>query len=354
MSLLEDTVRRIEPADAAWRSKARERIDDLTMPKGALGRLLELAEDLAAMTRTLRPPVDRKAILTMAGDHGVVAEGVSLYPQEVTAQMVCNFVAGGAGINVLARLAGAKVLAVDMGVAADLSELAETEDILDKKVRPGTDNIARGPAMTREEAMRAIEGGIEAVHHVAQKGLDVLGTGDMGIGNTTPSSAIVAAITRRPVREVTGRGTGLDDDALNHKVRVIERAIDMNRPDPDDPLDVLAKVGGFEIGGLAGAVLGAAAQRIPVIIDGLISSAGALIATELAPQAKGYVIASHQSVEIGHRAIHEHMGVRPYLDLELRLGEGTGAALAMYLVDAAVKILTEMATFSEAGVSRET
>ncbi|HID22472.1 MAG TPA: nicotinate-nucleotide--dimethylbenzimidazole phosphoribosyltransferase, partial [Planctomycetaceae bacterium] len=241
-----------------------------------------------------------------------------------------------------------------MGVAADLSGLAEKGEILDKKVGPGTGNIASGPAMTRNEAIRSVEAGIEAVDHVAQEGLDVLGTGDMGIGNTTPSSAIVAVVTNRPVREVTGRGTGLDDAALAHKIAVIERAIETNQPNRDDPIDVLAKVGGFEIGGLMGAVLGAAARKIPIIIDGLISSAGALLAAELAPHAKDYVIASHQSVEIGHRAIHEHLGLKPYLDLGLRLGEGTGAALAMHLVDAAVRILSEMSTFSEAGVSRET
>jgi len=354
LSLLQNTIERIEPGDGDWRAKARARIDDLTMPRGALGRVLELAEDLAGMTRTLQPPVERKTIITMAGDHGVVAEGVSSYPQEVTGQMVRNFVAGGAGINVLSKLVNARVVVVDMGAVTDLSDLAETGKILDMKIRPGTGNMAQGPAMAREEAVRAIEAGIEAVTRVAQEGLDVLGTGDMGIGNTTPSSAIVSVVTGRPVREVTGRGTGLDDDAVAKKVAVIEKAIATNAPDPADPIDVLTKVGGFEIGGLAGAVLGAAARRIPVVIDGLISSAGALIATELAPQAKDYVVASHQSVEIGHRAIHEHMGIRPYLNLELRLGEGTGAALAMHLVDAAVKILTEMATFSEAAVSRET
>jgi nicotinate-nucleotide--dimethylbenzimidazole phosphoribosyltransferase len=234
-----------------------------------------------------------------------------------------------------------------MGVAADV----EHQNLLNKKVDYGTKNMTKGPAMSSRQAARSIEAGIEVFEEELRKGLDVVGTGDMGIGNTTPSSAIVAAITEEKVERVTGRGTGIDDIALKAKVRAIKKALKVNQPDPSDPLDVLAKVGGFEIGGLAGVVLGAAAHRIPVVIDGFISTAGALLATELAPLAKRYIIASHNSVEIGHRVMLERMGLRPLLDLNMRLGEGTGAALGISIVEASVKILTEMATFADAGVS---
>ena len=350
MALLQETIARITPRDANLRAQARRRLEALTMPHWALGRLMDLAEDLAGITRSLAPPVARKAIYTLAGDHGVVVEGVSKYPQEVTCQMVANFVAGGAGINALARQAGAAVVVVDMGVAADLSALAEAGKILSRRIGPGTQNIARGPAMGRDEAIRSLEAGIGLAHQA--DAVDVFGTGEMGIGNTTPSSAIVAVFSGLAAAEVTGHGTGIDDGQFARKVGVIERSIEINRPDRRDGLDVLAKVGGFEIGGLAGLILGAAARQKPVVIDGFISTAGALIAHALCPAAADYMIAAHRSVEKGHRVALEILGKQPLIDLDLRLGEGTGAALAMNFIEAAVRVLTEVATFEEASVSK--
>lgn len=350
MNLLESTFQNIEVQDQSWRQKAKERLDQLTMPHWALGRLMDLAVDLAGMTRSMQPPVSNRAVITMAGDHGVVEEGISKFPQEVTPQMVYNFVNGGAGINALARQVKARVLVVDMGVATDLTELAAEGRIISKKVAAGTSNIAKGPAMSREQAIQAIEAGIEVVDDLRDE-VDIFGTGDMGIGNTTPSSAIAAVLTGSSVEDVTGRGTGLDDDQFNHKVDVIKQALMVNSPDPADGLDVLAKIGGFEIGGLAGVILGAAALKKPVIIDGLIATAGAMIAYTLQPAVREYLIAGHRSVEQGHRLMHKHLDLEPFLDLNLRLGEGTGAALAMNIVEAAVRILTEVATFAEAAVS---
>ncbi|MBU0675516.1 MAG: nicotinate-nucleotide--dimethylbenzimidazole phosphoribosyltransferase [Proteobacteria bacterium] len=350
MTLLQETLQAILPQDQEWRDQAKNRLDQLTMPHWALGRLMDLAVDLAGMTRSMNPPVSRKAVVTMAGDHGVVAEGVSKFPSEVTPQMVGNFVNGGAGINALANQVGARVVVVDMGVAADLSAMAKSGKIIDRKIAFGTSNMAKGPAMTREQAVAAIEAGIDVARLLGGE-IDLFGTGDMGIGNTTPSAAIVAAITGISVATVTGRGTGLDDAQLDHKVKVIEEALKVNQPDPHDGLDVLAKVGGFEIGGIAGLILGAAAQRKPVLIDGFISTAGALIASTIAPSCRDYLIASHRSVEQGHRIMHQHLQLEPLLDLNLRLGEGTGAALAMNLVEAACRILTEVATFEEAAVA---
>jgi nicotinate-nucleotide--dimethylbenzimidazole phosphoribosyltransferase len=359
MSLLETTLSRIAPQDAAWRLQAIQRADQLIMPHWALGRLMDLAVDLAGMTRSMRPPVARKTIVAMAGDHGVAAEGVSKYPQEVTPQMVGGFAAGIAGINALARLVGAEVVVVDMGVAGDLGPLVAAGKVIDKKIAKGTANIARGPAMSRAEAVRAVEAGIEVVDALADTlagalagATDVFGTGDMGIANTTPATAIAAVFTGRPVTELTGRGTGIDDAQWAHKVRVVETALAVNRPDPADAVDVLAKVGGFEIGGIAGVVLAAAAHRRPVVVDGFISTAGALLAQALCPASADYIIAAHRSAEPGHRAMHARLGKEPLLDLGLRLGEGTGAALAMYLVEAAQRILTEVATFEEAHVSQ--
>jgi nicotinate-nucleotide--dimethylbenzimidazole phosphoribosyltransferase len=327
---------------------ARARQDTLTKPPESLGRLEELSIQLAAITGQTRPSVARKAVIVMAGDHGVTAEGVSAYPAEVTPQMVLNFLRGGAAINVLARQAGARVVVVDIGVAADFDP---STPIRHRKIARGTQNMARGPAMTRAQAEAAIAEGMDVANAEIAAGLDLVATGDMGIGNTTPSAAIVAAFTGLPVAQVTGRGTGVDDAGLARKISVIERALAVNRPDARDALDVLSKVGGLEIGGLVGVILGAAARRIPVVIDGFISGAAALAAAELAPGVKPYLIASHQSVEIGHRVVLERLGLRPLLDLNLRLGEGTGAALAFHLVEAAARILNEMATFAEAGVS---
>ena len=350
VSFLDATYRRIYPQDFDFRRQAEERLNQLTMPHWALGDLMDLAIDLAGMTRSMHPPVARKCVVVMAGDHGVTAEGVSRYPAEVTTQMVHNIVRGGAGINALARQAGAEVRVVDMGAVDDFADLVRAGQVIAKKIGRGTANMVYGPAMTRTHAVMAVEAGIEVANLLAPE-VDVFGTGEMGIGNTTPSTAIAAVLTGRPVAEVTGRGTGIDDDQLRHKIRVVERAIARNRPDPKDGLDVLAKVGGFEIGGIAGLILGAAAHRKPVLVDGFISTAGAMIACVLEPFVRDYIICAHRSVEPGHGALIDKLGRRPLLDLNLRLGEGTGAALAMNVVEAAVHVLTEVATFAEAGVS---
>lgn len=351
MNLLELTIKKITPQDADARALAKARLEQLTMPYWALGRLMDLAEDLAGITGSIRPPVGRKTVVTMAGDHGITAAGVSKYPQEVTVQMIYNFINGGAGINALARLVGARVVIVDMGVAGDLSELGKAGKIISKRTGPGTKNMLTGPAMSRDEAIRSIEGGIEVAMELASS-TDIFGTGDMGIGNTSPSAAIINVFSNVPVSKIAGRGTGIDDGQLAHKVAIIEKAIKVNNPDPSDALDVLAKVGGFEIGGIAGLIMGAASMKKPVLVDGFISTAGALIAAHLAPVTREYMIASHRSMEKGHKIALDCLGKTPLLDLDLRLGEGTGAALAMNLVEAAVRILTEVATFEEAAVSK--
>ncbi len=346
--LVESTIEAVGPLDGSAMAQARARQDRLTKPRGSLGRLEELSVQLAGIRRDGLPRFSHRVIITMAGDHGVAAQGVSAYPQEVTAQMVGNFLQGGAAISVLARHVGARVVVVDMGVAAQIEPCA---GLVRRRVGPGTADMARGPAMSREQALQAIRAGIEVVEDEYERGLDIVGTGDMGIGNTTPSAAICALVTGEPVEQVTGRGTGVDDARLEHKSRIVRASLALNRPDPRDPLDILGKVGGFEIGGLAGVMLGAAARRVPVVIDGFISGAAALIATGLCPQLTQYLIASHVSVEPGHRAILRHIGLRPLLDLDMRLGEGTGAALGISLAEASVKLLGEMATFGEAGVS---
>ena len=347
---MKDTITSIKPLDENAMAEARKRQDSLTKPQGSLGHLESLSIQVAGIKGNPRPRIVHKVIFTLAGDHGITQEGVSAYPSEVTPQMVYNFLRGGAGINVLARQAGARVVVADLGVATSLER---HPDLKNRKVAMGTRNMAKGPAMTREEAVRSIEAGIELVEEELSKGIDILGTGDMGIGNTTPSSAITAAFTGADVSTVTGRGTGLSDDGWKRKVEVIKNALGINRPDPKDPLDVLSKVGGFEIGGIAGVILAGASRRIPVVIDGFISGAAALIAVSLSPQVKPYLIASHQSVEQGHKIILEQLGLKPLLNLNLRLGEGTGAALGIFLVEASLKILDEMATFAEAGVSEK-
>jgi nicotinate-nucleotide--dimethylbenzimidazole phosphoribosyltransferase len=347
-AVVDRTLAELVPLDQAAMAAARARQDTLTKPPGSLGRLEDLSVLLAGMLGQPIPRIRRKAIILAAGDHGVVAEGVSAYPQEVTPQMVLNFLRGGAGINVLARHAGADIVVLDAGVVADLPSHPRLRSV---KIGRGTANMARGPAMTRQQAIQCLETGIDAAREQVAEGADLIACGDMGIGNTSPSSAITAVITGADVAITTGRGTGLDDAALAHKVEVLRRAIALNRPDPRDGLDVLTKVGGFEIGVLAGAMLGAAASRRPVVVDGFISGAAALIAHTISPVAGSYFLASHQSVEPGHRIALQHMGLKPLLDLGLRLGEGTGAALAMHLIEAAAKCLAEMATFAEAGVS---
>ena len=348
MKLLTNTIKNIKPLDKAAMDKAKARQDQLTKPAGSLGRLEELSIQIAGIQGKAKPVIKKKAIITIAGDHGVVDEKVGNWPREVTAQMVENFLRGGAGINVLSRQAGASIVFVDMGVASDLKP---NKQLIVKKIDYGTKNVCKGPAMTEEQAIKAIEAGINIVDAEAKKGLDIVGTGDMGIGNTTASSAIFAVISGKKVEEATGRGTGLSDEQLAHKIEVIKRALAVNKPDPNKPIEVLAKVGGYEIGGLAGVMLGAAAVRIPVVIDGFISGAAALIATKLAPQAKDYIIAAHVSAEAGHAAMLEYLGLKPVLNLEMRLGEGTGAAVGIMIAEAAVRTLNEMATFTEAGVS---
>lgn len=351
MTLLQDTLARIVPQDPGFRASAQQRLDQLTMPHWALGRLMDLALDLAGITRSMNPPLEKRVVVTMAGDHGVVAEGVSMYPQEVTPQMVLNFLHGGAGINALARTSGARVVVVDMGVAGDIGDTGGAKDFLSRPVAKGTANMAAGPAMSREEAVRSLETGIEIALDLGAS-YDLFGTGEMGIGNTTPSSAIVSVLTGESVSSVTGRGTGIDDEQFFRKVSVVEKALRVNNPNKADALDVLAKVGGFEIGGLAGLILGVASLRKPVLIDGFISTAAALIAHGLNPIAAEYMISAHRSVEQGHRAALVFLNKEPLLDLDLRLGEGTGAALAMTLVEGAKRILTEVATFEDAGVSK--
>jgi nicotinate-nucleotide--dimethylbenzimidazole phosphoribosyltransferase len=348
ITLLETTCASIPPADEAAAAAVQRRLDHKTKPRLSLGRLEEVACALAAIQGTDRPRASGKAIVVMAGDHGVAEEGVSAYPQEVTAQMVANFAAGGAAINVLARHAGARVVVVDMGVKAPIPGLAGVRDL---SVGPGTRNLARGPAMRIDEVVRALEAGIGVASELADEGVRVIGIGEMGIGNTTAASALTAVFTGLSPAEVTGRGTGIDDATHARKVEVVTRALAVNGPDDADPLGVLAALGGFEIAGLAGVVLGAAARRVAVVMDGFIASAAALSAVRLAPRAAGALLASHRSVEAGHRAVLQALGRRPLLDLDLRLGEGTGAALALHLVEAAVRILDEMATFEAAGVT---
>jgi len=349
-SFLSQILKEIRPLDEGAMAEAQARQNMLTKPRGSLGRLEELSVKIAGITGKVMPRIEQKAIVTMAGDHGVVAEGVCAYPQEVTAQMVYNFLRGGAGINVLARHIAARVVVVDMGVAANLEP---HPSLVSKKIAFGTRNMAKEPAMSREQALQAIEGGIEVINEEVAKGLDIVGVGDMGIGNTTPSSAICATLTGEPVAKVTGKGTGIGDEQLASKVKVIETALALNKPDPKDAIDVLSKVGGFEIGGIAGVILGAAAQRIPVVIDGFIAGAAALIATRLCPKVKDYLIAAHVSAEAGHKVMLDYLGLEPLLDLGMRLGEGTGAALAISIVEAAAKTLVEMATFADAGVSEK-
>jgi nicotinate-nucleotide--dimethylbenzimidazole phosphoribosyltransferase len=345
---LASTVSAIPTPDPAWEARAWERLDSLTKPPRSLGLLEDIAQRVAVLQRSERPSLARKAIVLMAADHGVTAEGISPYPSEVTVQMMANFTAGGAAINQLAKHAGASVVVVDVGVA---NPLILTEGVIQARVADGTANMAQGPAMTREQALQAIRVGIETVGRLADEGLDLVGTGDMGIGNTTASSAITSVLTGVDPADVVGRGTGLDDEGVKRKADVIRRAIAVNVPDPADGVDVLAKVGGLEIAGLAGVVLGAASRGIPVVSDGFISGAATLAALRIAPAAAPWVFASHRSAEPGHTVVLEALGLRPVIEFDMRLGEGTGGALAMEIMDAACGVMSGMATFAEAGVS---
>ena len=347
---LQDIVKSIEPLDQDWITKAEERTAKLVMPTRALGRLHDISERLCGIQKTMQPSLNRKAILVMAGDHGVVEEGVSAYPQEVTGTMVQTFLAGGAGINAIARHVAADVFVVDMGIKAELDGV-DSDRLIVHKIAHGTANFTRGPAMSRWNAEQAILFGFHEASKLYQEGVEILGTGDMGIGNTTPSAAIGAVICGADPRKMVGRGTGVHIEGLTRKRDVVARGIAVNNPDPADGLDVLAKVGGFEIGAIAGCVLSAGFHRHPVVIDGFISTAGALIAQSLCPFVKDYLFAGHRSEETGHRTMLEDRELDPILDLGMRLGEGPGGALAMSIMQGAVSVFREVMTFEEAGVA---
>lgn len=345
---IEEVLSQIKPLDEEWMQIARERQENLTKPPGSLGYLEEISIRLCGIKGEVPKSLGKKVVILCAGDHGVVEEGVSAYPQEVTTQMLLNFAHGGAAISVLSRHVGADVVLVDVGAKENVDHPA----ILSKKVKNGTFNFTKGEAMSREEAESAIEVGLEVAVEEIKKGAGIIATGDMGIGNTTASSALISFFTGFPVRSVVGKGTGIDDSAFEKKVQVIEKAIEVNKPDPDDPIDVLAKLGGLEIAALIGVMIAGAIHRVPVVIDGFISGAAALIAVRIAPQVKDYLFPSHLSEEPGHCIVLEEIGFTPFLHLKMRLGEGTGAVLAMQVIEAAVKILSEMRTFEEAGVAK--
>jgi nicotinate-nucleotide--dimethylbenzimidazole phosphoribosyltransferase len=347
ISALEEVIGRIVPADEQAILRAGDRLNSLTKPPESLGRLEALAVRLAGISGVEQPSYGKRTVVVMAADHGVCSEGVSAFPQEVTVQMAHNFLSGGAAVNVLARQGGAEVKLVDIGIKGDLSH----PELIDRKVRRGTSNMAQGPAMSREEALRAILAGVNVAAEAVKSGTEIFITGEMGIGNTTASAAVLCALEGIPAETAVGRGTGIDDERLRHKIAVVERALQINAPDPDDAIDVLAKVGGLEIAGLAGLILGAAAARVPVVLDGFISGAAALAAKALAPESIHYMIASHVSGEQGHKLMLERLGLEALLDLGLCLGEGTGGALCLHLIEAVCRIMREMATFESAGVS---
>ncbi len=350
---LSEIVHGIQPVDRQWIDRAAERTAQLVMPTRALGRLHEISERLCAIQQTLQPSAKRKAVLVMAGDHGVVNAGVSAYPQEVTGAMVQTFLAGGAGINAISRHVDAEVFVVDMGIKADLSglDLPGSDHLVVRKIALGTADFTQGPAMSLEDAEQSILSGFNEAAKLYQDGVDILGTGDMGIGNTTPSAAIGAVLTDIGLDKMVGRGTGVDDKGLTRKCQAVAQAIEVNQPVAGNGLDVLAKVGGFEIGGIAGCVLAAAFHRRPVVIDGFISTAGALIAHALCPTVVDYIFAGHCSEESGHRYMLDYLKLDPILNLGMRLGEGTGGALSLSIIEGAVRIFREVLTFEEAGVA---
>lgn len=347
ISMIQEVISQIKPSDEQSILKAEYRLNILTKPPGSLGQLETLAVKLAGISGTEQPSFSKRTVVVMAADHGVCCEGVSAFPQEVTIQMAYNFLSGGAAVNVLARQAGAEVQFVDIGINGDLSH----EDLIDRKVRRGTDNMAVGPAMSREDAISAVLVGVKIAQEAIANGTEIFITGEMGIGNTTASAAIMCALKGISPEFAVGRGTGIDDKRLLHKIEVVERALKVNQPDAADPLDVLSKVGGLEIAGLTGLILGAAAGGKPIILDGFISGAAALVAKALAPESIAYMIASHVSNEQGHKLMLELLGLEPLLNLGLRLGEGTGGVLSLHLIEAICRILSEMATFESAGIS---
>ena len=352
MKDLNDIIGQIRPVDRAMAAAVQKRLDNKTKPRGSLGRLEALACQIAAIQRTETPRAQRRAIVIMAADHGVAVEGVSAFPQEVTGQMVRNFVVGGAAINVLSRQADARVMVVDMGVRHPSEDPGyRAPGVRNCSLGPGTNNMCEGPAMSREQAEQGLQTGVAIAEELCDEGVTLLGIGEMGIANTTAASALTAVLTGRAPEQVTGSGTGIDEATRQRKVDVVRRAIAVNEPQPHDTVDVLGRLGGFELVGLAGVVLGAAYRRVPVLIDGFIASTAALGAAQLCPDVEGYLIASHRSVEPGHRAVLDALGAEPLFDLKMRLGEGTGAALAIHIVEASLRILDEMATFESAGVS---
>jgi len=346
--LLNKTLESIGCLNEELMEKAQVRLDSLTKPLGSLGRLEDMVKQIVGMTGKLYPSVDKKAVVIMCSDNGVVEEGISQAPKSVTSTVTANFTRGITGINVFARHTGADIAVVDIGIESDVV----FEGVLNRKIRKGTWNIAKGPAMTRDEAVAAIETGISIVRGLADKGLNLLGTGEMGIGNTTTSSAITAVLTGTEVQHVVGRGAGLSTEGLNKKVEVVQRAIEINRPDSNDPIDVLSKLGGFDIAGLTGCFLGAASCRVPILIDGFISSVAALVAMQIKPEARSFMLPSHSSAEPGAKKVMEHLGLEPLFNLGMRLGEGTGAALAFHIVDAAIAAYTQMGTFDDANVTQ--
>lgn len=346
--LLDNTLKMIGDLDKELMIKAQARLDNLTKPIGSLGRMEDMAKQIVGITRKMFPNVDNKKVIIMCADNGVVDEGVAQAPKSVTSTVTQNFTKGFTGINVLSGHARADIVVVDIGIDDDL----ENKDILNKKIRKGTWNIANGPAMTREEAIRAIETGIEIVRELSEAGVNLLGTGEMGIGNTTTSSAISAVLTGNEVDVMVGRGAGLTSEGLEKKIRVVNQAIIVNKPDPKDPIDVLAKLGGFDIAGLVGCFIGAAAYRVPILIDGFISATAALVAVLIKPEVKDFIFPSHGSAEPGNKKVMEALGLQPFLNLDMRLGEGTGAALAFHIIDAAVTSYIKMGTFGDAKIEQ--
>ncbi|WP_028322945.1 nicotinate-nucleotide--dimethylbenzimidazole phosphoribosyltransferase [Desulfatiglans anilini] len=344
----QEIMTQIQPLSEQWLSRAWERLDSLTKPLRSLGKLEEIAARVAAIREEAKPDVTNREVFVFAGDHGVVEEGVSAYPQDVTALMVRNFLAGGAAINVLARCAEARVSVIDIGMKTDL---ADAQGLIRRNVRRATGNILRERAMTVEEAERALSVGIETAFGAYDRGAQMIATGEMGIGNTTPSSALFAGLLPAAPLEVTGRGTGLETEQLHRKAAIIEEALKRHRFALADPLSALAALGGLEIAGICGLCLGGAAKGLIVVVDGFISSAGALVAMRLCPAVREYLFFSHLSSEAGHRIFYEKEGLAPLFNLDMRLGEGTGAALAMQVIGSAVRIYNEMATFEEAGIA---
>ena len=356
LDMLKETINQIGPLDDNAMEEARKHHERLAMPLGSLGRLHEFAVRLAGITGIGRPDIKEFGIITMAGDHGIAAKSVSLFPQEVTREMVANFARGGAAINVLSRHVGARLTVVDIGVAGGELDIEIEDDAMvryeNRNIARGTADISEGPAMTREQAIQALEVGIQIFLEEKKRGLDAVGTGDMGIANTTPSSAIASVILGINPEIVVNRGTGIDTAGLENKVKMVARSIKVNRPDADDGLDILSKIGGFEIGGIAGVILAACSNRVPVVVDGYISTAAALLASVFHPNVKDFLFSGHQSAVEGHREMLRALGLKPMIDLGMRLGEGTGAALGLSILSAASKISTEMLTFEEASVSK--